>query len=165
MADLEYIEGTTENVHGNAKVPVRVYTPPGLVQYAGLALDCAAKVLDLYQKFFSIDYPIAKSDHLVVPEFVSGAMENWGLITYKPTKVLFDPATSNNRVKSKAAYVVAHELAHQWFGNLVTMDSWTELWLNEGFATWAGYTAVDHLYPGKFVPATCMLINAHAQPC
>ncbi|KAF4125454.1 Ras-related protein Rab-1A [Geosmithia morbida] len=147
MADLEYIEGSTRETHRGSRVPVRVYTPPGLARYADFALDCASRVIDLYRDLFSIDYPVSKSDHLIVPEFVSGAMENWGLITYKPTKILFDPATSNNRVRSKAAYVVAHELAHQWFGNLVTMYSWTELWLNEGFATWAGYTAVDHLYP------------------
>lgn len=128
---------------------MRVYTPLGLTKYATVALECACKVLDLFQDLFKIDYPIPKCDNLVVPEFVCGATENWGLITYKPTKVLFDPQTSNNRVLAKAVYVVAHELAHQWFGNLVTMNSWSELWLNEGFATWAGYLAVDYLYPGK----------------
>lgn len=147
IGDLEYIESRTQLSHGTSHVPVRVYAPIGQIKYADFALDIACRVLDLYKDLFQIDYPIPKCDHLVVPEFVSGAMENWGLITYKPTKILFDPKTSNNRVKSKAAYVIAHELAHQWFGNLVTMDSWAELWLNEGFATWAGYLAVDHLYP------------------
>ena len=93
-------------------------------------------------------------------------MENWGLVTYRTTAILFDEKNSDARYKNRVAYVVAHgmdclddligpaclcflELAHQWFGNLVTMDWWSELWLNEGFATWVGWYAIDHLYPGK----------------
>lgn len=83
-------------------------------------------------------------------------MENWGLVTYRTTAVLFDEGTSSDAYKNRIAYVVAHELAHQWFGNLVTMDWWSELWLNEGFATWAGWYAVDVFHPewdvwGQFV--------------
>ncbi len=83
-------------------------------------------------------------------------MENWGLVTYRTTAVLFDEATSDQKYRNRVVYVVAHELAHQWFGNLVTMDWWNELWLNEGFATWVGWLAVDHFYPewnvwGQFV--------------
>ncbi len=74
-------------------------------------------------------------------------MENWGLVTYRTTAVLYDEKTSDAKFKNKVAYVVAHELAHQWFGNLVTMDWWNELWLNEGFATWVGWLATDHLHP------------------
>lgn len=66
------------------------------------------------------------------------------------TALLFDPATSADSYRNRVAYVVAHELAHQWFGNLVTMDWWNELWLNEGFATWVGWLAIDHLYPGMY---------------
>ena len=73
-------------------------------------------------------------------------MENWGLITYRTTAVLYDEETSDAKYKNRVAYVVAHELAHQWFGNLVTMDWWNELWLNEGFATWVGWLAVDHVH-------------------
>ncbi|KAL1849360.1 hypothetical protein VTK73DRAFT_9896 [Phialemonium thermophilum] len=147
VGEFEYVEAFTEKKHGGIHVPVRVYTPLGLRAYATLAVECAWKVLDLYRDMFQIDYPIHKCDHVIVPEFVSGAMENWGLITYKPTKILFDPATCNHRVKAKAVYVIAHELAHQWFGNLVTMADWSELWLNEGFATWAGFTAANRLFP------------------
>jgi aminopeptidase N len=71
---------------------------------------------------------------------------------YRTTAVLFDPATSADSYRNRVAYVVAHELAHQWFGNLVTMDWWSELWLNEGFATWVGWLAIDHLYPGMVHP-------------
>lgn len=74
-------------------------------------------------------------------------MENWGLITYRTTAVLFDEKTSDEKYRNRIAYVVAHELAHQWFGNLVTMDWWNELWLNEGFATWVGWLATDHIHP------------------
>lgn len=76
-----------------------------------------------------------------------GAMENWGLVTYRTTAVLYDEGKSDAKFKNRVAYVVAHELAHQWFGNLVTMDWWNELWLNEGFATWVGWLAIDHLHP------------------
>ncbi len=74
-------------------------------------------------------------------------MENWGLITYRTTAVLFDEKASDAKYKNRIAYVVAHELAHQWFGNLVTMDWWNELWLNEGFATWVGWLATDKIHP------------------
>ncbi|KAH6699657.1 aminopeptidase [Verticillium dahliae] len=87
------------------------------------------------------------ADLLAVHEFSAGAMENWGLVTYRTTAVLYDEKTSEPRYANRVAYVVAHELAHQWFGNLVTMDWWDELWLNEGFATWVGWLATDHLHP------------------
>jgi aminopeptidase N len=128
---------------------VRIYTTKGLSQHGQFALKYACDVLDYFATIFGVDYPLSKCDHVVVPEFVSGAMENWGLLVYRTTKILFDEQKSDNRLRLKAAYVVAHELAHQWFGNLVTMNWWNEVWLNEGFATWAGYLAVDHFFPGK----------------
>lgn len=156
IGDFEYVEALTTRTYSAGRVPVRIYTTKGLTKYAQFALKDACDTLDLFSESFGVEYPLPKCDHLVVHDFISGAMENWGLITYKPTKILFDPVTADNRLMSKASYVVAHELAHQWFGNLVTMSGWNELWLNEGFATWAGYFAVDRLHPdwniwGQFV--------------
>lgn len=93
-------------------------------------------------------------------------MENWGLITYRTTAVLFDEYASDQKYKNRVVYVVAHELAHQWFGNLVTMDWWNELWLNEGFATWVGWLATDHLHPdwnvwGQFVTDSMRKLLQH----
>lgn len=147
MGDFEYIEGETERSYNGKKLPVRVYTTKGLKEQGRLALESAVKIIDFYSKVFGIDYVLPKCDLIAVHEFTHGAMENWGLITYRTTAVLYDPETSDSAYKTRVVYVVAHELAHQWFGNLVTMDWWDELWLNEGFATWVGWFAVDHLYP------------------
>ncbi|CAG8876848.1 unnamed protein product [Penicillium nalgiovense] len=133
VGDFEYVEAMTERKYQGKSIPVRVYTTRGLQDQARFALECAHRTADL----------------LAVHEFAMGAMENWGLVTYRTTAVLFDEGKSDNRYKNRIAYVVAHELAHQWFGNLVTMDWWNELWLNEGFATWVGWLAVDHFYPGE----------------
>ena len=86
-------------------------------------------------------------DMIAVPDFAAGAMENWGLVTYRSVLLLYNEARTSLDDKQKIAYVVCHELAHQWFGNLVTMEWWTHLWLNEGFATWVGWLAVDHSFP------------------
>ncbi len=115
----------------------------GLKAQAQFALDHASIIIDLFSSLFGIDYPLPKCDLLAVHEFSHGAMENWGLITYRTTALLFDETASDIKYKNRVAYVVAHELAHQWYGNLVTMDWWNELWLNEGFATWAGWLATD----------------------
>ncbi|KAG6024767.1 hypothetical protein E4U41_001688 [Claviceps citrina] len=147
VGDFEYLEQLTDRRYNGKQIPVRVYTTRGLKEQGRWALQHAPKVIDFFSEIFDIDYPLPKSDLLAVHEFTHGAMENWGLVTYRTTQVLFDDKTSDARFKNAIAYVVAHELAHQWFGNLVTMDWWDELWLNEGFATWVGWYAVDHLHP------------------
>ncbi|KAK9465000.1 peptidase family M1-domain-containing protein [Lipomyces arxii] len=147
VGDFEYIEAFTDHLYNGKKIPVRVYTTKGLIKQGEFALQNAYKIVDYFSEIFEIDYVLPKVDLLAVHEFSHGAMENWGLITYRTTALLFDPETSDSKYKNRVAYVVAHELAHQWFGNLVTMEWWNDLWLNEGFATWVGWLAIDYLYP------------------
>jgi aminopeptidase N len=147
VGDFEYVEDFTERRYNGKQLPVRVYTTRGLKEQGRWALQHAGKIIDYFSEVFDIDYPLPKADLLAVHEFTHGAMENWGLVTYRTTAVLFDEKTSEPRYRNRVAYVVAHELAHQWFGNLVTMDWWDELWLNEGFATWVGWLATDYLHP------------------
>ncbi|KAL2759772.1 hypothetical protein ACRALDRAFT_2095279 [Sodiomyces alcalophilus JCM 7366] len=147
IGDFEYIEDFTERKYDGKPIPVRVYTTRGLKEQGRWALWHAPKIIDYFSDVFGIDYPLPKADLLAVHEFTAGAMENWGLVTYRTTAVLYDEKTSDPRYANRVAYVVAHELAHMWFGNLVTMDWWDELWLNEGFATWVGWHVTDHLHP------------------
>ena len=109
-------------------------------------LSFAVRVLEFYEDFFGQKFPLSKCDHIALPDFSSGAMENWGLITYRETALL---AGKNSSISSKkyVALVIAHETSHQWFGNLVTMKWWDELWLNESFATMMEYLATDALEP------------------
>ncbi|KAB5582275.1 peptidase family M1-domain-containing protein [Coniochaeta sp. 2T2.1] len=147
VGDFEHVEAFTERRYNGKQLPVRVYTTRGLKEQGRWALEHAPKIIDYFSEQFDIDYPLPKSDILAVHEFTHGAMENWGLVTYRLTAILYDEKLSDSRYKNRVAYVVAHELAHQWFGNLVTMDWWDELWLNEGFATWAGWLATDAIHP------------------
>jgi aminopeptidase N len=111
------------------------------------ALDIATRTIDFFDDYFGVPYPLPKSDHVALPDFSAGAMENWGLITYRELLLLANPKTSTLDAKRHIALVVAHELSHQWFGNLVTMKWWNDLWLNESFANMMEYVAVDALEP------------------
>ena len=130
------------------RIPVRVYAVSGTemkkMQYAA---DFGAKVLDFFEKKFDIPYPLPKLDMIGIHDFSSSAMENWGLVTYRAVDLLYDEVTDSINTKLRVTEVVAHELAHQWFGNLVTMQFWDGLWLNEGFATWMSYYATDYYFP------------------
>jgi aminopeptidase N len=111
------------------------------------ALDIAVRATEFYNQYFGIDYPLPKCDHVALPDFSSGAMENWGLITYREATLLADMKTTSISSRHYIATVITHELAHQWFGNLVTMKWWNNLWLNESFANLMEYIAVDALHP------------------
>lgn len=122
-------------------------TPAQPAKSLDFALDIATRTIDFFDEYFGIKYPLPKSDHVALPDFSSGAMENWGLITYREIALLADPKTTSVSSKHYIATVIAHELSHQWFGNLVTMKWWNNLWLNESFATVMEYIAVDALEP------------------
>ncbi len=122
-------------------------TPAQAPATLSFALNIATRTIDFFDDFFGIPYPLPKSDHVALPDFSSGAMENWGLITYREIALLADPNVSSVSSKHYIATVIAHELSHQWFGNLVTMKWWNDLWLNESFATLMEYIAIDALEP------------------
>lgn len=142
VGDLEYTETFTNN-----QTRIRVYSVQDKSSQGAFALETARRVLEFYNEYFRINYPLPKLDMIAIPDFAAGAMENWGLVTYRENSVLIDPANSSSAAYQCVAEVVAHELAHMWFGNLVTMQWWTHLWLNEGFATWMAAFAMDALFP------------------
>ncbi|CDK29653.1 unnamed protein product [Kuraishia capsulata CBS 1993] len=142
VGDLKYIEADYKY-----RIPVRVYTTPGLEDQGRFSVELAAKTLEFFETKFDIPYPLPKMDMVAIHDFSAGAMENFGLVTYRVVDLLFDEQNSTLSTKQRVAEVVQHELAHQWFGNLVTMDWWEGLWLNEGFATWMSWYSCDTFYP------------------
>ncbi|MEX0934166.1 MAG: M1 family metallopeptidase, partial [Candidatus Saccharimonadales bacterium] len=142
VGELAYLEGKTKD-----GVRVRVYATSSNVEHTKFALECATATLEFFNRYFDIPYPLEKCDLLALPDFAAGAMENWGCITFREQALLVDEENTSFAVKQYVADVVAHELAHQWFGNLVTMQWWNDLWLNEGFATWVARLAVDEMFP------------------
>ncbi|EEB05184.1 aminopeptidase Ape2 [Schizosaccharomyces japonicus yFS275] len=145
VGELEYVEAFTSGEHC-AKLPVRVYTTPGSAHLGKFAADLGAKTLDFFSGVFNEPYPLPKCDMVAIPDFEAGAMENWGLVTYRLSAVIVDENSAAATIE-RVAEVVQHELAHQWFGNLVTMQFWDSLWLNEGFATWMSWFSCNHFYP------------------
>jgi puromycin-sensitive aminopeptidase len=132
----------TEAALARGGVPIRVWTVPGKTGMGGLALEAAVASLNRLQRYFGVRYPYGKLDLLAVPDFEAGAMENSGAIFFRETALLCDPDTASVAAQKRIALVVAHEIAHQWFGNLVTMQWWDDLWLNEAFATWIEFRTV-----------------------
>ncbi|KAK7075270.1 hypothetical protein SK128_014550 [Halocaridina rubra] len=125
----------------------RAVTRSAIQLQTQLAGEIGIEVLSFYEQYFSMPFPLPKIDMIAVPENSFSAMENWGLITFRESGLLYSPISSPAKQKKWVSYLVSHELAHQWFGNLVTMEWWTDLWLNEGFATYMGDKAVDHIEP------------------
>lgn len=147
---LAFVVGELQSKSAKTKdgVEVNVWaTPAQPASSLDFPLDIAVRSIEYYNDYFGTAYPLPKSDHIALPDFSSGAMENWGLITYREIALLADPETSSISSRQYIATVIAHELAHQWFGNLVTMEWWNDLWLNESFATIMEYLAVDALHP------------------
>lgn len=139
---LEYKEAVAKN-----GVKVRIYSTPDKIDLTDFGLEVSVKSLDFFEDYFGVPYPLAKMDVIGLPDFSAGAMENWGLITFRETALFSDPSSSGIESKQYVATVVAHEVSHQWFGNLVTMKWWNDLWLNESFANLMEYRAVDEIFP------------------
>lgn len=132
---------TRDGIHVRSLVPNDQYTQ------AEFSLATATSILSYFQEFFNVTYPLSKLDLVAVPDFGAGAMENWGLITFRTTMILYNPEESSSEAKEQVATVISHELAHQWFGNLVTMQWWNDLWLNEGFASFVENLGVNYIHP------------------
>ena len=146
---LAFVVGDLVSVEADAADGTRigVWTTRGKENQAGFALDTSVNLLGYFNDYFGIPYPLPKLDHIAIPDFAAGAMENWGCITYRETALLVDPENSSAGTRQRVAEVVAHEMAHMWFGDLVTMEWWDDLWLNESFASWMGTKSVDWLFP------------------
>jgi len=137
-----------KTAHTKSGVEVNVWaTPAQPANNLDFALDIAVRSIDFFDEYFGTPYPLPKCDNVALPDFSSGAMENWGLVTYREIALLVDPVTASISNGHHAATIIAHELSHQWFGNLVTMKWWNDLWLNESFATMMEYIAIDAIEP------------------
>ncbi|CAN9506819.1 unnamed protein product [Ophioblennius macclurei] len=125
------------------------------------ALSVTGPILQFFERYYNTSYPLSKSDQVALPDFQAGAMENWGLVTYRETALLYDPVLSSTGNKERVTTVISHELAHMWFGNLVTLKWWNDLWLNEGFASYVEYLGADYAEPTWNMKDQIILYDVH----
>ena len=141
--ELERLSGEVDGI------AVGVVTTRGKREQGRFALDNAVRLLAYFNDYFGVKYPLPKLDLIAVPGGFGGAMENWGGITFFESRLLFDPQSTTPDTARRGIFsILAHEMAHQWFGDLVTMGWWDNLWLNEGFASWMQAKAAEHFHPG-----------------
>ncbi|XP_028812988.1 aminopeptidase N-like isoform X1 [Denticeps clupeoides] len=145
VSDFDFIEAP-ETSSGTM---VRIWARKKAIEsgQGGYALNVTLPILEFFETYYNTSYPLSKSDQVALPDFNAGAMENWGLVTYRETALLYDPDKSSNGNKERVLTVISHELAHMWFGNLVTLRWWNDLWLNEGFASYVEYLGADYAEP------------------
>ncbi|XP_014827880.1 PREDICTED: aminopeptidase N-like [Poecilia mexicana] len=143
VSDYAHLSTTQGNIQ------VRIWARKKAIEegQGNYSLKVTGPILDFFQSYYNISYPLRKSDQIALPDFYFGAMENWGLVTYRETNLLYDPVTSSTSNKETTVTIIAHELAHMWFGNLVTLRWWNEVWLNEGFASYVSYLGADYAEP------------------
>jgi len=139
--------GEFEFTHDEKDSRVRVATLPGMKKFAQFGAQFARKSLEFSESYYGIGYPLPKMDLIAIPDFAFGAMENWGAITFRENLLLHYPEVTSKSGEERICEVIAHEIAHQWFGNLVTPSDWKYLWLNESFATYFGFGVLDHYNP------------------
>ncbi|XP_058060069.1 aminopeptidase A-like [Anopheles bellator] len=161
VSDFLYEEATVVPSHGTS-FPLRVYATRYQQDNVLLALQTAVKIIEHYVEYFGIEYPLPKLDLAAIPDFVSGAMETWGLVTFRETSILYNEATGSTANKQRVVSVIAHELAHMWFGNLVTMKWWNELWLNEGFASYIEYKGMHEAFPEWGIKEQFIIDDLHS---
>ncbi|KAM9376141.1 aminopeptidase Ey-like [Pholidichthys leucotaenia] len=157
VCDYDHIDNMTDNVE------IRIFARKSAIAagQGAYALEKTGPILKFFEEYYDSTYPLPKSDQIALPDFNAGAMENWGLITYRETALLYDEEFSSNSNKERIATIIAHELAHMWFGNLVTLRWWNDLWLNEGFASYVEYLGADHAEPEWNVTDLMVLNDVH----
>lgn len=142
VGDFKYKQTKTDK-----GIQIRIYSREEALDQVDYALLVSNETMMYFEEFFGVKYPLPKSDGIALPAFGPSGMENWGLIKYRETKLLLKEGETSSSSKEGIAKLVAHEVGHQWFGNIVTMEWWTDLWLNEGFASYVSAIGIDHIHP------------------
>ncbi|CAN9498633.1 unnamed protein product [Ophioblennius macclurei] len=157
VSEFEHINNTIDDVQ------IRIYARKSAIDagQGAYALNKTGPILKYFENYYKSKYPLPKSDQIALPDFNAGAMENWGLITYRETVLLYDDEFSSNSNKERIATIIAHELAHMWFGNLVTIRWWNDLWLNEGFASYVEYLGAANAEPDWGLKDLIVLNDVH----